>query len=268
MLGNQEISELELSRKGYQVLGGFVSKDKTELVLEEIFEKETQSEAYRPDRADNSKPFVTIFVAGFRDEQIIVPIDQCKHLSTLVKKAADDINRRFDPEVIFAYEITVFKKRQGSPALELHQDAWYHPFELSENKFEYLSYYIPLTSFDKATSQLGLISWEHIDLNVSYQEKHIIDGTALHKQNEKQELTFRESDIEYPVMNSGDCCIFEIRSPHNSAPHDIAKDRYALSIRFGTTWPKLSKIGEARANFVKQLKQNGFESFLWLKGKP
>ena len=262
---NELAQKSPLITKGYAVVQRFASRDAVSEAFSEIFNLADEGESQTQQAHEFKEPIVTIFVAGFQNEQIIRPLSQMPCIKVLLDLAAKDVLERFDPACLFAYEITVFKKKQGSPPLQLHQDSWYHPFELTKNKFEYFSYYVPLTPFDENSSLLGLVDWSSLKLDTKYNERHIIEGQALNKTSDRPDMPSNIEEADYPPMDIGDCCIFEIRTPHCSREHGDSPDRYALSIRFGSTMPKLSVTENSRANFVRQLKKYGLDSFYWVR---
>jgi hypothetical protein len=252
----------KLNRDGYNLLPNFISNSDIDKILKRLYELENNTQNYQPAVLD--RPMVTLFVAGYKNEQIIVDLEDFKELKDVLNKISIDVKNKLNPHQLYVYEITIFKKKKGSPALFLHQDAWYHPFALSSNLFEYFSYYIPLTPFVGESSLLGLVTLNNIDINIAYKPRHIISGLPIVENDNSQAMLNLEEKIKYPEMNSGDCMIFEIRTPHNSREHDVDDIRYALSVRLSTVNPVINKLELSHANFVEQLKLYGKKVFLKL----
>jgi len=255
----------ELFSSGFQVQKDFVPTPVVEKAKDEIMAFEVKNGESDVLLNAIDEPVVTVFVAGYKNEQAICPLSRLPKVKDIVDAAVKDVIERFNPYNLFAYEITVFKKKMGSPELKLHQDSWYHPFILSEKKFEYFSYYIPLTEYDGDSSKLGLVDWTDIDLEKVYNERHIINGSVLDSNSKKPDLNADNLTVKYPNMRAGDCCVFEIRTPHNSLAHVSKQDRYALSIRFGACRPEYEVTQLSRANFVKQLREQGSDAFYWVR---
>ena len=154
----------ELYESGFHVQKDFVPLRIVAEAKDEIVAFEANKDASYVALNAIKEPYVTVFVAGYKNEQVICPLSRLPRVKEIVDAATKHVIDRLNPENLFAYEITVFKKKMGSPELKLHQDSWYHPFILSEKKFEYFSYYIPLTEYDGDSSKLGLVNWADIDL--------------------------------------------------------------------------------------------------------
>ena len=249
--------------KGYLIRQQLLPTNLLKIILDKV--KHYESKGIKQNIFDE-KPFVNIFVAGFPDDQFIINIDEFQEIKQLLNIIKLDIEKLFKTNKLYVYEITIFKKKKGSPSLTLHQDSWYHPFKLSDNLYEYFTYYLPLTKFDDHSSQLGIIDINEVDLKKKYKEKHIISGLDLKETINIKKESLPVDNINYLNMEIGDALIFEIRTPHNSKEQKLGiDDRYALSIRFANTNPIIQNLNSSRAKFVEQLRKYGLNSFIKLK---
>lgn len=255
-----DINNINLFNNGYSITPNFITQSVIDDLLNKIDYFKRNCDLIKNKISDFDVPVVTFFVAGFKNDQLIIKLNDFNIIKNIIELMKLDIVNKFNPEKLFAYEITIFEKKKGSPKLVLHQDSWYHPFLLSENKFEFFSYYIPLTNYiDKDSSRIGIINLNNINYKENFVKKHIITGDDLSKINSK--LLLVEKDIYYPDLFAGDCLIFEIRSPHLSLEHTTIESRFALSVRFGIVPPKINDLNESHANFVEQLKKFGDKIF-------
>jgi hypothetical protein len=252
----------KLMPDGYTLLPNFISESEISHILKKLGDFESNPPKYRNKVLDC--PMVTLFVAGYKEEQIVIDLEDFKEVKDVINKISKDVKNRLGPNQLYVYEITIFKKKKGSPSLFLHQDSWYHPFKLSNKIFEYFSYYIPLTPFVGDSSLLGLVSVDNINLTTIYKPRHIISGVPISEDDNLENLPDLYGSLKYPEMNAGDCMIFEIRTPHNSREHSTDEIRYALSVRLAVVDPVIEKLEKSHANFVNQLRTHGKKILLKL----
>lgn len=252
----------EIFRKGYGIIHNFIAKELINSSMDRILKIEENINFLAKPIESYSKPIVSLFNVGFPSKQKIIYLDQFIEINEIIESAVTHIKKIFNPSLIYAYEITIFKKELDAPALSIHQDSWYHPFKLSPVKFEYFSYYIPLTDFSEDTSLLGLATFNQFDINKIYRPLHIINNDDLHLNDNRDILSLADKELDYPKLGAGDCVIFEIRTPHNSKPHLSSKSRYALSIRFSIADIIINDLEKSKGNFVNQFRKHGKKIFL------